>query len=398
MDGIGDRAIPELEGKTPLEAANSPNLDKLAKEGITGLYYSIKPGVIPGSDTAHLSIFGLNPYKHYHGRGPMEAMAVQDLVLSPGDIAFRANVGTVDENMMIKDRRAGRIESTDEFCRALDGIVIDDVRVFMRPGTWYRASLVLRGSGLSDKVSPSDPHVPDQKVMQVKPLDKSLEAKRTADVLNKFTEIAYKKLKDLEINKKREQEGKLPGNMILFRGPGRYVPVPTFKERFGIKAACIAGGGLYRGIARLAGMDIIDVEGATGRYDSDFKAKTKKAMEITKDYDLVFIHMKATDSAGEDGNFQLKKEMVEKMDEAFGELLDFEGLIIVTGDHTTPCELKAHSYEPTPVLMRGHGIRVDEVDEFSEKACTKGGLHVLVGMDLMSIASSHMRVRKMFGA
>jgi 2,3-bisphosphoglycerate-independent phosphoglycerate mutase len=145
-------------------------------------------------------------------------------------------------------------------------------------------------------------------------------------------------------------------------------------------------------------MDLIDVDGATGRYDSDFSAKVRRALEIIGDYDFIFIHMKATDSAGEDGNYKLKVEMIEKMDKAIGQLADFDGLLVVTGDHTTPCELKKHSYEPLPLVMKGPGIRVDDVKAFNERSCAKGDLHRIRGLDLMPIITNHMGFGKLFGA
>lgn len=396
MDGLGDRPIREFKGKTVLEAAKSLNLDKLAKRGISGLMDSVAPGITPGSDTAHLSIFGLDPEEHYHGRGPLEAFGV-GLRPKHGDIALRANIGTVGEGMVIEDRRAGRIKGTEEFCREMDGTRIDGVEVILKPGAWYRASLVLRGKGLSDKVTGNDIKKVGIPVQEVKPLDGSKAAKKTAAVLNKITKMSHERFKDLDINKKRVEQGKLPGNVLLFRGAGQYVPVPTLEDRYHMKCACI-GTGLYRGISAFLGMDLIDVPGATGRYDSDFTAKTKKAKEIMGDYDFIFIHMKATDSAGEDGNPGLKREMVEKMDEALGELLDFDGLVVVTADHTTPCELKKHSYEPVPLVMAGPGIRVDSVVEFGERSCARGDLHRIRGLDLMNIIANHMGFMKIYGA
>ncbi len=397
MDGLGDRPIKELGGKTPLEASKKPNLDKLAKKGICGILDTIAPGITPGSDTSHLALFGLDPYKHYHGRGPIEACGV-GLKLQHGDIAFRVNMGTVDKKMTVKDRRAGRIESTVELCKALDGIKIDGIEIILKPSSWYRAALVLRGAGLSDKVTGNDSKDTNVPVQEVKPLDGSKEAKKTAAVLNKLTKLSYEKLDAHEYNKKRVKEGKLPGNMLLFRGAGQYVPVPTLDERYHMKCACIAGGGLYKGLGAFLGMDIVEVPGATGKYDSDFSAKVRKAKEISKDYDFIFIHMKASDSAGEDGNFKLKKEMIEKMDVALGGLLGFDGLVVVTADHTTPCELKRHSYEPVPVLMAGPGIRTDDVYEFGERACAKGGLCRIRGTDLMPIIANHMGFSKLYGA
>jgi len=398
MDGLGDRPIKEFGDKTPLEAAKTPNLDKLAARGICGMMQTIAPGVTPGSDTAHMAIFGLDPEKYYHGRGPIEACGA-GIDLKPGDIAFRGNAGTVDEKMVVKDRRAGRIDSTVELCKEIDGMKIDGVEIILKPGAWYRAALVLRGSGLSDKVTGNDMKAVGSPVAEVKPTDNSKEAKKTADVLNKLSKISYERWKDHPYNKKRVADGKLPGNILLFRAAGQYHPVPTMAERYGMKSACITGGGLYDGIGRFLGMDIIRAPGATGSYTTDFVSKVNTAKRILKDYDFIFIHMKPADSAGEDGNPKLKKEMVEKMDIAIGGLLDFDGLIVVTADHTTPCELKGHSYEPTPLLMAGPGTRTDDVKDFGERACAKGDFGILKGLDLMPIITNHMGLmKKYYGA
>ncbi len=396
MDGLGDRPIKEFGGKTPLEYAQTPNLDALAKRGVCGIMDPIKPGITPGSDTAHLSIFGLDPHKYYHGRGPIEACGA-GVRLEHGDIAFRANMGTVDDNMVVIDRRAGRIESTVELCKELDGLKIDGVQIILKPSTWYRAALVLRGRGISDKVTGNDSKKTNVVVQEVRPLDDSKEAKKTANVLNKLTRISHERLESLELNRKRIEEGKLPANILLFRGGGQYVPVPTIKERYGMRCACIATG-LYRGIGAFLGMELIDVPGATGRYDSDFSAKTRRAVEIIDEYDFIFIHMKPADSAGEDGNPELKVEMIERMDEAMGELLDFDGLVVSTADHSTPCELKKHSYEPVPIVIAGPGIVMDDVKRFGERSCSKGGLHRIRGLDLMPIIASHTGFSKLYGA
>ncbi len=397
MDGLGDRPIKEFGNKTPLEAATRPNMNKLAERGITGIMETIGPGITPGSDVAHLAIFGLDPKEHYHGRGPIEACGA-GIKLRHGDIALRGNAGTVDEKMIVKDRRAGRIDSTAELCKEIDGMKIDGIEIILKPGAWYRAALVLRGEGLSDKVTGNDGKDVNIPILQVKPTDNSREAKKTADILNKLTKITYEKWKSHPYNQKRAKEGKLPGNVLLFRAAGQYVPVPTLEERYHIKSACISGGGLYNGIGTFLGMDIIHVPGATGSYTSDFNAKTKKAMEIIKDYDFVFVHMKPTDSAGEDGNPKLKKEMIEKMDTAIGGLLKFDGLVILTADHTTPCEKKDHSYEPVPVVISGPGVRTDDVKEYGERSCVGGGLCKIKGLDLMPIITNHMGFSKKYGA
>ncbi len=396
MDGLGDRPIREFKGKTPLEHAKTPNLDKLAKKGISGIMDTVGPGITPGSDTAHLSLFGLDPHEHYHGRGPIEACGA-GVRIKHGDIAFRANAGTVDENMMVKDRRAGRIESTEELCKVLSGMKIDGVEIILKPGAWYRAALVLRGKGISDKVTGNDSKKTGFPIQKVKPLDNSKEARKTANILNKLVKISYEKLKDLDSNKKRVKEGKFPANILLFRSAGKYVPIPTMEELYHIRCACIASG-LYRGVGAFLGMDLVDVPGATEKYDSDFSKATEKAMEIVEDYDFVFVHLKPTDSAAEDGKPKLKVKMIERMDKAIGGLMDFDGLVVATADHTTPCELKKHSYEPVPLTMAGPGILIDDVKKFGERSCAKGGLHRIRGLDLMPIIANHMGFSKLYGA
>lgn len=395
IDGLGDRPIKEFKNKTPLEYANTPNLNKLASNGITGLMHPIKKGIIPGSDTSHFSIFGVDPEKYYSGRGPIEALGA-NIKIKNGDIAFRANLATVDSNLVLKDRRAGRIDSTKEFCEALDGMNIDGVEIIVKPSSWYRAVVVLRGNGLSDKISSTDPKLTGCRILDSKSINSTKEAKKTADIINKFVLFSYEKLKDLKINKERESKGLLPGNILLPRGAGKFNKIPTLKERYGISSACVAGGGLYKGVGRYLGMDVIEVEGATGRYDSDYDAKVSAVNKATKEYNLVFLHMKAIDSAGEDGNPRLKKELIEKVDRAISKLQS--ELILVTGDHSTPCELKRHSYEPVPILICGSGIRTDGVKKFGERSCMQGGLGHITGLDVMSILMSHAGFSSLYGS
>lgn len=399
IDGLGDRPVKELGGLTPLEAAKTPNIDKFAVDAKCGQMYTLDRGVVPGSDTAHLAILGYEPETHYSGRGPLEAAGV-GLKLQQGDIAFRANFGTVDEDLVIIDRRAGRIKDVSKLTASLDGIEIDNVKFIVKPGTSYRAVLVMKGDELSSKITDVDPHETGRKRTWSAPLDGSRQATRTAEILNKFMNRAHKILKEHEYNKAREKEGKFPANYLLVRGAGRYNKISPFKEKYGMKACCIAGGGLYKGIAFLLGMNIIDIKGATGRPDTDILGKFKKTVELSGEYDFVFTHVKATDNFGHDGNYEGKKEFIEKIDDAFSEFekLDEETLLIVTADHSTPCELKDHSADYVPLMFHGLGVRKDNVNAFNERACIGGGLGTMFGKDIMRHIMNLLGKLPLFGA
>jgi 2,3-bisphosphoglycerate-independent phosphoglycerate mutase len=384
FDGLGDRPIEEFGGQTPLEYADSPNFDKLAKKSACGLMHTLGRGLRPGSDTSHLAIFGYRQEKYYHGRGPIEVAGL-GLKMEDGDIAFRGNMGTVDENMVIKDRRAGRIRDVEPMTKVLDGMEIDGVKFVVRPGTAHRAGVIMRGKGLSIAITDADPHEIGLAVQKVEATDGSKEAMRTAEILNKFIAECYGILNKLDFNKERQKQGLLPGNCLLIRGAGQYRDMPSFKERYGLSACCVAGGGLYKGIGAFLGMDIIEVAGATALPDTDVKAKFKTALQQLKSHDFVFVHVKAADSLGEDGDFEGKKEFIEKIDAAMGLFGDLpaDTLLVATADHSTPCELKQHSADPVPIMFCGSGVRVDDVIAFAERACAKGCMGHMSGADIM---------------
>ena len=386
-DGLGDRPVKELGNKTPLEAAKTPNLDKLASGAECGLMHTLGRGFTPGSDTAHLTIFGYPIDKYYSGRGPIEVAGL-GLKLEGGDVALRGNFGTVDENMMIKDRRAGRILEVEPLTKAIDGMEVDGIKFIVKPGTAHRAGVIMRGEGLSGNIIDADPHVPDVPIRTVTPTDDTKEAKHTAEVLNKFLLKAHKVLKDHPFNAERVKDGKLPANFLLVRGGGQYISLPSFKERYALTSCCIAGGGLYKGVAAFLGMDIIDVPGATGLPDTDIEAKFKTSLEKLDSYDFVFTHVKAADSLSEDGNWEGKRDFIEKIDRAAALLTNLpdDVMLVVTADHSTASEMKAHSADPVPIMFYGGGgesIRIDKVTEFNERACAEGGLGYIVGLDVM---------------
>ena len=399
MDGMGDRPIKELGNKTPLEAANTPNMDKMAEEGITGIMDSIAPGIIPGSDTAHLSILGYNPYEVYTGRGPFEANGVGVDVL-PGDIAFRCNFSTADDDLIVTDRRAGRIkEGTKEIVEELNKMVLEDypeIKVIFKESTGHRAVLVLRGEGLSGKVSDADPKVEGNKPKQVKPLDDTPEAKKTADILNKLM------VKDHPVNLKRIEEGEPPANIVIPRGAGEVPVVESINEKYGVNAACIAETGLIMGIGRFAGMDIIEMEDVTGGIDTNLENIRDTIVDQVKnsEHDFFLVNIDGADEAGHDGQTKEKKEFIEKVDRVImSELMKLEDVYIyLTADHSTPISVMNHSGDPVPVLIRGPEVRVDDVKEFSEVACAKGGLNRIRGADVMNIMMDLMNYAHKFGA
>ena len=398
-DGLGDRPIAELGGLTPLEAAATPVLDDLAAHSECGLMCALGRGRRPGSDTSHLAIFGYDIDTCYSGRGPIEAAGV-GLQLEDGDVALRANLGTVDDAGVIVDRRAGRILDVSAMAAAVDGMEIDGVRFLVRPGTAHRAAVVMRGQGLSGHVTDADPHVPGEAVHEVRPTDATAEASRTADILTRFLKESHEVLEALPENQQRKTEDLFPANFLLVRGAGQYRNFDSFSDKYGLRSCCIAGGGLYRGIASLLGMAVIDVPGATGLPDTDVAAKFVAAGRMLADHDFVFVHVKATDTLGEDGDFLGKKGFIEKIDGAADILLGLppEVLVVITADHSTPCALKQHSADPVPILFRGAGVRVDSVETFGERSVAHGGAGLMSGYDVMPQVINLLGRARLIGA
>lgn len=405
MDGMGDRPIKELNNQTPLQAANTPNMDQMAKEGITGIMDSIAPGIRPGSDTAHLSILGYNPYEVYTGRGPFEASGVA-LDVIPGDIAFRCNFSTMDENGIVTDRRAGRIrEGTKDLVEKLNTMVLDDykdIKIIFKESTGHRAVLVLRGEGLSDKVSDADPKVEGKAPAEVVALDGSAEAEKTADILNKVVAKTYEMLKDHPVNLERIKNDLPPANVVIPRGAGAVPEVEPINDKYEINSACIAETGLIMGIARFAGMDVIEMEDVTGGVDTNLDNIRDTIIDQVKnsDHDFFLINIDGADEAGHDGNVKQKVEFIEKVDKVvMSELLKLEDVyIFLTADHSTPISVKNHTGDPVPILIRGPEVRTDDVEEYNEFATYKGGLCRIRGSDVMNIMMDYMNYSHKFGA
>lgn len=399
FDGLGDRPLIELGHKTPLEAAPKPNLDWFAANGMNGLMDPIAPGIVAGSDTSHLALFGYDPREVYTGRGPFEAAGV-GIDVQPGDIAFRGNFASVDSDMKLTDRRAGRIrEGADELASALDGMKLGRLRAIVRAGTEHRVALVLRGRGLSPKVTDTDPHEIGAEILESKPLASS--ARATAKAVNAFTKQANRILKAHAVNRTRIAKGAPPANAIVLRGAGVYPDLVPITKQLRLTAAGIAGVALIRGMFRTVGMEVLDVPGATGGLDTNMTAKADAALAALARYDLVVLHVKAPDLCGHDGNASEKIHTIERIDAMMGHLkgqLSSDIIVAITSDHSTPVAIKDHSGDPVPLVIFGEGVRVDNVLNFDERSAARGALGRVRGTDVMNLVLNASNRAEKYGA
>ena len=388
MDGLGDRPCGNLRGMTPLQYTRTPNLDWFLIHGQGGLCDPIAPGIRPGSDTAHLAILGYDVGSIYTGRGPFEALGV-GMDIQPGDVALRCNFATVDGSMEIIDRRAGRIREpeTTELVAALDGIEIDGIECYVRESTEHRAVLLLRGDGLDPDVTDADPGSGTH-LLTVE--GRNPEAEFTADVVNRFMEECYERLKNHPTNRKRVAAGLLPANMLVPRGAGCFPHIEPFQDRYGVTATCVAGVGMIKGICKACGLDVYPLpDDCDGSVNSDYILKAQCAMEALEEYDFVLMNCKAPDIAGHDGDSKLKCEIIKKLDDMAGYLkneLPEDVIVVITCDHCTPCSLKDHSGDPVPIAIYCKDMVHDEASEFSEIGCGRGMLGRIRGKDIVPIA------------
>ncbi len=380
MDGLGGLPT-DAQDFTELEYAKTPNLDKLAKEGICGLHDPVAPGITPGSGPAHLSIFGYDPLRYQVGRGVLSALGI-NFDLKDGDVASRGNFCTVDSEGKVTDRRAGRIptEKCAELCDKLKDIKLSDAEFFIQPVKEYRFLTVFRGEGLFGELADTDPQKTGR--LPLPPRALKPDAEKTAKVVAEFIEKAKEKLK-----------GESPANMVLMRGFSRRPDWPLFPEVFGLKAAAVAAYPMYKGVAKLVGMEVL----GTGESLDDEIATLKKHWN---DYDFFYFHVKKIDSAGEDGNYDLKVKLIEELDEKLPEILKLNpDVVVVTGDHSTPAYISNHGWHPVPTLVWSKYCRRDRVAEFGERACMNGGLGPMFpATNIMPIALANgLRIDK-FGA
>jgi 2,3-bisphosphoglycerate-independent phosphoglycerate mutase len=405
-DGMADRPVRELGWKTPLEAARKPSLNQMARTGICGIMDPISPGLPPGSDTATLALLGYDASEVYSGRGALEAIGSGVKVL-PGDVAFRCNFATVNENLVVLDRRAGRIVNEDaaKLAGSLQKIKLKKLlgAEFLFENTiQHRAVLVIRKHGLSTAVSDSDPGKVGEKASAVKALDDSSGAKLTAQIVNELMRGFHKILKEHPVNNERVERGLSPANIVLCRGAGTIPRIRPLSKIYGISATCIGATPLVRGVCKAAGMKLIDVKGATGTPQTDFMAKAKATIQAIKTSEFVLLHVKATDVASHDQNIEQKIELIEKIDRVLGYVLNNidsdSTYLAVTADHTTSSITRNHEGDPVPIAITGPYVRCDDVEEFDERACAKGGLNRIRAMDLMPILMNLIGKTKKFGS
>jgi len=395
LDGLGDSRSSVLGDRTPLESIEQVNLRRMKQRGAIGLVDPISPGVPPGSDTSHLSLFGYDISKEYPGRGPFEAIG-DGVPLREGEIAFRANFATIDvkgDVAYVSDRRAGRLPTDvtaslasllNEECGQIEGA---DFRLW--PSLEHRAVLVVSGDGLSHQVTDNDPHSTGVPLLECQPLEEASDrsgAKRLSHLVDIWTCRCIKVLEEATENIERRKQGLHPGNVVLVRSPGVMGKMTSFQERWGFRAGCVAAGKLYRGIAKMLGMDVVDVPGATGMPDTDIGAKIRASLKLLVDHDFVYMHLKGTDVCSHKGDARGKAQFLKRFDDALQEIdSDFisSNVLAITGDHSTPCNRAMHSGEPVPLLISGPYVRADRVSMFDELSASGGSIGHVQGKDLM---------------
>jgi 2,3-bisphosphoglycerate-independent phosphoglycerate mutase len=385
LDGVGDIAIKENGYLTPLEAAKTPIMDKLSREAIQGRMTPVAPGVTPGSGPGHLALFGYDPVETQVGRGVIEALGL-GLELKAGDVAARANFCSLDADGLVTDRRAGRIET--EECERLCAILskkikkVSNTQIIIQPGKGHRFVVIFRGTGMEGPLNDTDPQREGLPIAESTPLDpSSKKAQKAAKLIKAFYDKALPILKD-----------ERPANGFLMRGIAHQPDIPTFEERYKLKAACLAVYPMYKGLAQLVGMD--KVEGP-----QSISEQFNRYLEEYDNYDFFFIHYKYTDMYGEDGNFEAKKKAIEELDEALPILLQKRpDVIAITGDHSTPCPMKGHSWHPQPVLLTSAFSGSDKLDRFTETGANIGSMGVFDAKFLIRHMQAHAMMFDKYGA
>ena len=381
MDGLGGLPI-EPGGQTELETAVTPVMDELAKNGTLGQIISIRNGITPGSGPAHLALFGYDPLVYDIGRGALEASGV-GMALKKGDVAARGNFCSLDSTGKITDRRAGRISTPEALpiAEMLQEVRLPGVEIEVRHVKEYRFAVVMRGENLEPDIKDTDPQRTGVAPLSAQAVTKS--SQKAADLFNQWIQRATEVIQDQP-----------KANGLTLRGFATHPGLPTFEEVYALRAACIAVYPMYRGVSHLVGMQVIDFEGDT---PEDEFSTLQRAWD---DYDFFFVHIKKTDSKGEDGDFYGKAKIIEGVDKALPQLLDLNpDVLIITGDHSTPAKLKSHSWHPIPFLLHAPAtVRPDSQNSFGERACDQGGLNTFSALETISLALAHARKLEKYGA
>ncbi len=379
IDGLGGLPV---DGKTELEASRIPNLDRLASQSICGLIDPISPGITPGSGPSHVALFGYDPVRYQIGRGVLEALGI-GIDLEKGDLAARGNFATLDSGGIVTDRRAGRI-GTDKnraLCRRLQGQMetTEGVRVTIESGREHRFVAVFKGEGLDDGLTDADPQKEGKRATQA--VATREEAKYSETIVNAFIARATELLRE-----------DYPANTVLLRGFSKVPQIPTMRDLFRVNAGAIASYPMYRGIARLVGMEVLE----TGDTIEDEIETIRTCFE---DFQFFYFHLKEPDMRGEDGDFEGKVASLERIDTLIPEILNLQAdVVAVTGDHSTPSTLKSHSWHPNPILIYSRYVRTDSVTRFTERACALGGLGRIPAVHLMPLLLANALKMKKFGA
>ncbi|MBL9135923.1 MAG: 2,3-bisphosphoglycerate-independent phosphoglycerate mutase [Verrucomicrobiales bacterium] len=385
MDGLGDLATRDQSYLTPLEAARTPNLDALSKDSAQGRMIPVAPGITPGSGPGHLALFGYDPLEYEVGRGVIEALGL-GATLKGGDVAVRGNFCSLDAKGLVTDRRAGRIptEKCEELCAILSKQItaVGDTQVIIQPGKEHRFVILFRGEGLEGPLSDTDPGREGQPIAAATPSNpKSAKQKKAASVIADFYKQALPLLKNQH-----------PANGFLLRGIAHQPAIPTFQERYGLRAAALAVYPMYKGLSQLVGMT--KIEGP-----QTIAEQFQRYLELYDDFDFFFIHFKYTDKAGEDGNFEAKVRAIEDFDAALPILLQKKpDVIAITGDHSTPCAIKGHSWHPQPVLLHSAFSGWDKLDRFTETGANLGSLGIFEAKYLIRHMQAHGKMFAKFGA
>ena len=385
LDGLGDIATKEQNYMTPLEAATTPNLDKLAKDSAQGRMIPAAPGITPGSGPGHLGLFGYDPLEYAVGRGVIEALGL-GMELQAGDVAARANFCTLDAKGIVTDRRAGRVDTkvTEELCGMLSRKVkkVGDAQVIIKPGKGHRFVVILRGPGLEGPLTDADAGREGVPVPVAKPVNpESAGQRKTAELLAEFFKTALPVI-----------AGKRPANGFLLRGIAHQPAIPLFEERYQLKPACLAVYPMYKGLAQLVGMT--KIEGP-----QTITEQFQRYLAEYDNYDFFFIHFKYPDMYGEDGNFEAKKKAIEDFDAALPVLLQKRPeVLVITGDHSTPCPMKGHSWHPQPVLLVSPRSGSDKLERFTETGANQGSLGLFEAKYLIRLMQANALMFDKFGA